>query len=272
MSAPPDPGPLCPPLAEPVIVSDDEAYVVPCTVSPKQAGAIAHDGIRNSVFRPEDIGAAEIAPVRLLYVPFWRFHVEAEGFHIGFSSIYQKDAGIRWSVPLPGRRHKEAVLLIEGRRLFPFLPKLHGVGELSAKITRAFTIEREQMEPRVNHAHLFWERAGGESWGGQSGKGEGEVVEPDVTRDSAAQQALRAIMRAARPEGAIYSTYEPRVLSAACVHYPLYLVTYSYQGHAGKPGQRYYVTVSGSTAKVVAQNHPSAVRSLARKFRNLFTT
>jgi hypothetical protein len=255
-----DPTPFCQPLASPVIVADEDAFVVPVSISADQAGATAREAILGSVFRPYDIAEAAIAGAVLVHVPFWRVHANVDGFHIGLNVVTDESGGIKWVLPTGGARHRDAVLLVTARRHFPFEPTMTQVpGRLpfqnGAVALRAFQIELEEMVPRASHPI--------------SG---GEVVQADVTRAMAEREAMDRILRAVQPASALYAKYEPKVRSVAFCQYPLYVVRYGYAGHARRhPGEGFHVTVSGRSGKIVGAKHPSAVRALARKFRQLIS-
>ena len=80
-------------------------------------------------------------------------------------------------------------------------------------------------------------------------------------------------LRSVEPSSAIYAKYEPTVRSSALCLYPLFLTTYTYEGHAtGSPGDAYHVLVSGKSGKVIGEKHPSALKALARKFRRFLAS
>lgn len=246
--------PLCPLLSDPVAPADEEAFVVPHVITAEEATAAVRRSILTGWLRPSDIGDAVIEPTRLAYMPYWRIHASVDGFHIRLSHGQGPDGRIKWVLPTGGRRHREAVVLIEARRLVPFLPKLLPMSDARTKLWGQLSIERDTMEPRARHPEL-----------------EGEEIQLDVPRDAAEHQAVRALLRTVQPTSALYSDYEPTVLSTACCHYPLYVTTYGYEGRAKKQsGLRYHVTLSGRTGKILAARHPSAARALAGKLSDLF--
>jgi hypothetical protein len=250
--------PICQALPSPDVVADEEAFVVPLSISEEQATQAAREAILGSVFRPYDIQGSAITAAVLAYVPFWRVHATVDGFHIGLDVARDEDGGIKWILPTGGARHRDAVLLVTARRHFPFEPMMTQVpGRLhfqnGALALRPFRIELEEMVPRASHPISS-----------------GEVVQPDVTRAQAEREAMDRILRAVQPASALYAKYEPKVRSAAFCQYPLYVVRYGYEGHAKRhAGEVFHVTVSGRSGKVVGSRHPSAVRALARKFRQL---
>lgn len=247
---------ICVPLTKPVRIPDHLAFVVPLAVDRSLAEKTARAAILESFLRPHDIDGARVARMTLAFVPFWRLDVAASGFHVGLTTMRFKEGGSSWPVPMGGARHREAVLLVTARRNFPFKPTLlHVPGVLATShgvpALRAFQINLEETVPRSSYSFP-----------------EAEIVDPDVPLALAEHDAKERILRTVEPSTAIYAKYEPTVRSAAFVHYPLYIAPYEYEGHANAhPGESYYVIVSGRSGKVVGEKHPSALKSLARKFR-----
>jgi hypothetical protein len=256
-------GPLCPPLEEPAPIGSLDAFVVLATVTQAAAESTARDTIVGSIFRPEDIRGADIGPTRLAYVPFWRIEVAVDGEHVRFAGTIRAGS-VSLPLPLPGHSHEDRELYILGRRLFPFRP---GVAETA----------KSRGSLGIHHTTTT-------GWGGLSIRPDemtarssapplaGEVVEPDVTRAAAEDEAKRRAVSAARPLNAFYAKYDPVVRTAACCHYPLWVTRYLYDGHASTaPGETYWVLVSGRTGKIVGTHHPSVLRSVTRKLRKLLT-
>jgi hypothetical protein len=247
---------ICVPLAQPVRVPEELAFVVPLAVERGAVEQIAKAAILGSFLRPHDIQNAAIAPTILAWVPFWRVEVSASGFHLGISTVRLKEGGSSIPIPTGGANHRDAVLLVTARRNFPFEPPvIHVPGALqlnpATPLQGAFQIHASEMVPWAQHEIH-----------------EGEIVDPDVTREMAEHEARARILRSVQPSSAIYAKYEPEVRSSALCLYPLFITTYTYEGHAsGSPGDAYHVLVSGKTGKVIGQKHPSALKALARKFR-----
>ncbi len=231
--------------------------MVPLAIDEEQATRTAREAILGGVLRPYDIDQAAITTATLVHVPFWRVHATVDGFHVGLHVATNESGGIKWVLPTGGARHRDAVLLITARRHFPFEPTMMQVAGsallLNGGALRTFQIGPEEMVPRASHAIVT-----------------GEVVQPDVTRAMAEREAMDRILRAVQPSSALYAKYEPKVRSVAFCHYPLYIVRYTYAGHARRnAGEAFHVVVSGRSGKIVGAKHPSAVRALARKFRQL---
>ena len=253
-----DAAPICQPLTDPVVVADEDAFVVPLAVDSEQAARTARDAILTGFLRPYDIQEARIDAPVLVHVPFWRIHATVDGFHLGLDVVTNESGGIKWVLPTGGARHRDAVLMVTARRNFPYQPNMTQVPgglpfQRGTLALHPFQIDLEEMIPRASH------RIAG-----------GEVVQPDVSRAMAERDAMDRILRAVQPRSALYAKYEPKVKSAAFCHYPLYVVRYHYAGHAKRSaGEVFHVVVSGRSGKIVGSHHPSAVRALARKFRQL---
>lgn len=251
---------LCVPLAQPVRVPEELAFVVPLAAPREVVEQTAKAAILGSFLRPHDIQGAEIAPTILAWVPFWRVEVSASGFHLGISTVTLKEGGSSIPIPTGGANHRDAVLLVTARRNFPFVPPLvHVPGGIqmnpTAPLRSPFHIHVTEMVPWARHEIH-----------------EGELVDPDVTQAMAESEAKGRILRSVAPRSAIYAKYEPVVRSSALCHYPLFITTYAYEGHAtGEPGDAYHVLVSGKSGKVIGEKHPSALKALARKFRRFLT-
>jgi hypothetical protein len=254
------PPPICQPLPSPVVVLDEDAFVVPLAVTEEQAARTAQEAILGGFFRPYDIKQAAIEAPALAHVPFWRIHATVDGFHLGLDVATNESGGIKWVLPTGGARHRDAILLVTARRHFPYPPLMVQVpGGLPFQngvlALHPFEITLEEMIPRASHRIA-----------------RGEVVQPDVTREMAEREAMDRIVRAVQPRTALYSKYDPKVRSAAFCQYPLHVVRYGYDGHARRQaGEAFHVVVSGRSGKVVGARHPSAVRALARKFRQLIS-
>jgi len=100
----------------------------------------------------------------------------------------------------------------------------------------------------------------------------GEVVDADVTQDTATKTASRMVVRAVSPQNALISKYDPTVRSVMFCRYPVYYARYDYAGVARRSqGEEFFVCVSARTGKAVSSHHPSMVRAAAEKFRKLLT-
>jgi hypothetical protein len=251
-----NPSRICVPLAHAASVPEELAFVVPLAVERSAAEQTAKAAILGSFLRPHDIQGAELAPTMLAWVPFWRVEVSASGYHLGLSTMRLKEGGSLIPIPTGGTNHRAAVLLVTARRNFPFVPELLQVpGTIrvnpAAPMRDAFHIHLTEMVPWAHHEVR-----------------EGEIVEPDVTQATAESEAKQRILRSVEPSSAIFAKYEPTVRTSALCLYPLFITTYTYEGHAsGEAGAAYHVIISGKSGKVVGEKHPSALKALARKFR-----
>ena len=254
--------PLCPALNTPADIAVADEFVIRSRISADEAHRLAMKAITGSVLRPEDIGNAKIETPVLAYVPFWRIELRVEGYHVGIAGRL-KTNDMWLPIPLPRRKHGEAVVLIEGRRLFPYPPKLHAESKISGPLGlqrttmghwRALRIRTDEWSQRTDDDKL-----------------DGEVVQPDVNRELAEHEAKQRMVHAVVPNGAIFADYKPEIRSAACCHVPLFVSRYEYGGHANPHGGTYWVVVCGRSGDVVGAHHPSVARAVARKIRKLLT-
>jgi hypothetical protein len=99
---------------------------------------------------------------------------------------------------------------------------------------------------------------------------EGEIVDPDVSREDAERAAVRLLVRSVAPTNALYLKLEPKVISTTHVVVPIYWSGYVYDGEAKRhTGETFYVAVSGRNGKVISAHHPSGLRAAAARFRRL---
>ncbi len=242
------------PVDKRVVPDAAEDYAARPILDHKQGQEHARRAVLDGVLKPSDIESARILDVKLLFVPFWRIDVSVDGFHVDLGKV---TVG---KIPLPtgGTRHKEAVVMVCARTLFPYEPKLpswmsgklDGVAPLEVAV--AELLPCAQMPPGAMDA--------------------GEVVDADVSQDGATKIASRMVVRAVSPQNALISKYEPTVRSVLFCRYPVYYARYEYSGVARRtPGEEYFVAVSARTGKTVSSHHPSMVRAAAEKVRKLLT-
>ncbi len=242
------------PVDKRVVPGAAEDYAARPILDRPQGQDHARRAVKDGVLKPSDIESARIQEVQLLYVPFWRIDVSVDGFHVDIGKL---TVG---KIPLPtgGSRHKEAVVMVCARTLFPYEPKLPSW--MSGKLDGVAPLE-------VSVAELLPYD--------QMPQGEiaaGEVVDPDVTQEGATKIAARMVVRAVSPQNALISKYDPTIRSVLLCRYPVYYARYEYSGVALRsPGEEFFVCVSARTGKTVSSHHPSMMRAAAEKFRKLIT-
>jgi hypothetical protein len=242
------------PVEKRVVPADSEDLAARPILDRTQGQEHARRAVLDGVLKPSDIETARIADVKLLFVPFWRIDVSVDGFHVDIGKV---TVG---KIPLPtgGSRHKEAVVMVAARTLFPYEPKLPSW--MSGKLDGLAPLEVSVAELLPCSKMPPGELAAG------------EVVDADVTEDEARKIASRMVVRAVSPQSALISKYEPTVRSALFCRYPVYYARYEYSGVARRSaGEEYFVCVSARTGKPVSSHHPSMVRAAAEKFRRLLT-
>lgn len=249
---------LVTPLDMPIAVRRDQARIVPLSVERRDAQRTAHAAITGAFFRPADIALAEIAWPMLAWVPYWCVHVDVAGVHIGIHHT-GKRGWLGGFVPIPGLRHKDAVVPVVARSFMPFVPDVRPATGAKARPSeaippifhhtvrvRGFAIPKEAMVPADQYTPP-----------------RGEIVQPDVTIDKAEDEAKAWLRAAVQPADAIYARYTPVVRSSVLCHYPMYVTRYRYDGAArGDAGEVFYVTVSGHDGKILASRHPSWWRAV----------
>jgi hypothetical protein len=254
-------GPLCPPLAEPAVIAEADAFVVLATVSQAVAEAAARKAILRSVLRPEDIGEAVIGSTRLAYVPLWRIEVDVHSHQVRVASELRV-GNVSLPIPATSRKEEHGDYYVEARSTFPFplafVERTRSGSSTSTHHTtfgRGISIRRDEMTPRASAPEL-----------------EGELIEPDVPRDEAERAARRRALSNASSGESVTLEATPSVRSVACCHFPIHVTRYRYSGHANVGAiETYWVVCSGRSAKIVASRHPSIARSVARKLRKLIT-
>lgn len=246
-------GPLLPPLTDPVVIPEGDTFVVRARISFAEAAELARKAIVERALRPGDLGDPRRDVPRLAWTPFWRVDAGVDAFHLGLSGV--RVGGL--PLPTGGNRHRDAVLLVCARRAFPYELALPSF--LSGVVS-----DHEPLE--VDLAEL-------ESLGNFTlASVGGELLQADVPREAAERDALTLLTRAVSPDSALYVDTKRRVRSALFVRMPLYFVRYLYEGEArSRPGEEYYVVLSGRTGKVVSAHHPSALRAAAARIRRFLT-
>ncbi len=243
----------------PIVVPTSEQHVCRRILEPKQAQEHVRHIVLDGIFKPSDIEAASrVEPVALLWVPFWRVDVSVDGFHLDISRVSVGRGNARIPIPTGGANHKDAVVMMSARAVFPYEPKL--------PVTFAATID--SVEPLVVGTGELAARANV----GDAELAGGEELAPDVPKADAEAAAARMVVRAVHPQSALYAKYEPQIRSTLFCLYPVYYARYSYEGSVRRhSGEEFYVAVSGRTGKAVSAHHPSPMRAAAAKLRKLIS-
>ncbi len=244
-------------LEHPVTVPQGEAFVCAPIVDAERAKEHIRHAVTGGVLKPVDIDQAAIDEPRLLWVPFYRVDVSVDGFHFGlpFTAV-GRGGGLQVPIPTGGARHKDAVLMICARRAFPFEVKLPSF--LGGTLDGVASLEINMGELASNESSSITELAG-------------EVLDADLTREDAAAEASRLVLRAVLPGSALYAKYDPVIRSNLFCRYPVYFARYRYQGEARGDTGEFFVAISARTGKPISAKHPSPVRAAAQRFRKLIT-
>lgn len=233
--------PLVTPPAAPLSLDGLEAYVLPITFGEMAGHGRARTAAREGLTKPADIARAEFGEVERVYVPLWRVEAAGESFHVGLSSMSRRD-GRRMLLPNGGYRHADRAVHVLARRHFAIDP--------SRRVTFA-----------LSDARPF----------GEAPMPEGEVVQPDRTREEAEAEATDRVRRAIAPSSALYASIDVRIKAAVLVWLPLYVVRYRYAGEANDGiASEYHVAISARDGTLVSERRPPVLASLASKLRALF--
>ncbi len=264
-------GPMLPPLVQPTATPLDldevQAWAIPCAIGAMVGKGRARDAITEGVLRPADIAEAEIEPAALVWLPLWRVEGSVDAFSVGLTRTARtvlsgpdvgvlggpgrrpprspkKRARVRQGVlPHGGYSHRDGVVPVLARAGFPIDP--------SAKVT----LQLADLVPLAD-AELAPEA----------------TIAPDVPSAEAERHARRILARRGQPRGnTLFAKVDVEVRDARLCFYPLFVARYRYGGEAVEGGPRVFFTaVSGVTGKVVASEHPGALRSVGSKLRRLF--
>lgn len=237
-------------------------FVVPRRLDEPAAGKIARQEIFGRVLAPADIreaSATALDRTRLIQVPFWRVELSIDGFHVKVTSVPLGRGSVGLPLPQMSKRHRSGALMVSGRSAFPYQLKVPS--SLSKAVfvgIPPFEAASEDLAPEAS--------------AGEGREKEGEIVDCDVTRETAESAAKRALLNAIEPSQALYSNYEQRVHAVTLVRYPIYYLRYRYEGEACRhAAEDCAVAVSACTGKLVAARHPSGARAAVGKLRRLFS-
>jgi hypothetical protein len=237
-------------------VVPEGAFMAVATLDAAAGATAIRRAVTDGFLKPSDIADAELGVATLLYVPFWRVAVSVDGFHIGLTSFESNRTGKTMTLPTGGARHKDAVVSICARTVVPYEAKLPSIfGPMAG--APPLEIGMNELVSVANAAREL---------------DAAEVVEADVDRSRAEYLASSMVLRAVRPNNALYAKYEPRILSTTFCFYPLYWARYRYDGEARRhPGEECFVAVSARTGNVIMSKHPSAMRAGLTKLRKFLS-
>jgi hypothetical protein len=226
------------------------------------AGKIARQEIFGRVLAPADIrqaSATALDRTRLIQVPFWRVELSIDGFHVNVTSVPLGRGGVGLPLPQMSKRHRSGALMVSARSAFPYDLKV------PSSLSNAVFVGIPPLE-------VASEDLAPEASSPDGGEREGEILDCDVTRETAESTAKRALLNAVEPSRALYSDYEQRVQSVTLVRYPIYYLRYRYDGEARRhAAEDCAVAVSARSGKLVAARHPSGARAAVGKLKRLFS-
>jgi hypothetical protein len=232
-------------------------YVVPATLDAAQGKEAALRAIKGSVLRPADIADTKIDGPHLVYAPFWRMNVAADGWQLGVIGV-RRGNGPEIPIPFGGDRHEDAVIVVSARTLVPYEPRLPSWLDNVVR-TPPLAIGPNEVVPFAAAI-------------AQEAVAKGELVEADVTKEQAEKLACGMLIRSMDSRHMILARFTPQLRAAAMIHYPLYYARYRYNGEARRHMEEdLFVAVSGRTGEVVSAKFPSAPRAVAAKIRRLLS-
>jgi len=240
----------------PQAVTPAETFVAPATLDAERGRDAILRAVRQGFLKPLDIDTAATDEPVLLYIPFWRIEASVDGFHVGIGTVTSEGSGRTYPIPTGGARHRDGVVMICARTMFPY----------EAKLPTTFGGIAGAAPLQIGVAELAPRSAA------EATLAAGEVVDADVDEARARSVASSMLLRAVSPSNAIYAKYEPVVRTCTFCLYPVYYAHYRYEGEARRhPGEDFFVAVSGRTGAVVSAKHPSAVRAVTSKLRRLLS-
>lgn len=254
--------PLFEKLRSPVL-PEGEVFMLRAVLSDIDAEARVKQVILDRALGPADIDAAQIDPVRALGVPFYRVEVTVDGHHVGFSGVTVGSGTTRIPIPTGGARSKDASVVIAARGAFPYEARAQ-----PPILNRWF----EGSAPLAIERHDLVSAGAAPDFADAEFARDAEMVDMDVTRQAAEEDAKRILLRTVAPTNAFYSTYKAEVRATQLVYVPVYYVHYEYTGEAKRhAGERCYVVLSAASGNVIACHHPSALRAAAAKVRRILS-
>jgi hypothetical protein len=232
----------------------DVPRVAPATLDARRADELVADSVRGSIFRPHDIQRASVDPTELVYVPFYRVRVTVDGFHVGLTGASVRVGGAVIPIPSGGSRHEAQDVVVCGRREFPFAARL-----ARGRFGQASPLAALRLDELVPAASFAFDHAG--------------RLQANVARARAEDDAVRVVRKANEPRsGALFAQYDVRPKEVDAWLHPIFLASYRYFGAARGPQEEEscFVALCGRTGGVVAESHPSALRSVVARARKFF--
>lgn len=259
--------PLVTPPARPLDLDPAETFALPRSVGKMVGEGRARDAVTDRALRPADLDGAEIGPVESIWIPLWRVKGSADSFSIDLMDTFETirqgpDAVILGG---PGKRppnSRRTGRTTTRRRTRPVGGYRHHDGTMSILARRAFAID-PGLSLRMPESDLVPAE--------QAKLDPVQTVLPDLPREEATDAAEHALRRKGEPSSALLAHVRTQISDARLVFYPLYVVRYRYGGEASDGGPSiYFAAVSGTTGKVVASRHPSALKSVVGRLGRLF--
>ena len=232
--------PLALRAAHPVGWSAEATLAVPASFSEMAGKGRARDAVKARWLRPADLDRATVGPPQRLWIPLWRVEGAVDGFHVGLRA--SGSPGRARVLPTGGFRHEDAVVLVPARQGFPI------------DVSERAVVARGDLRPQLEVAPP-----------------DDEIVEADVSREAAEDEARLRLRRRGEPQQALYASVDVKIRAVDPVLYPVWGVRYLDAGEAsGGTESEHYAAVSAHTGATVGERHPSVLGSIKSRLRALF--
>lgn len=232
--------PLALRAAHPIGWTEATTFAVPASFSEMSGKGRARDAVGQRWLRPADLASATVGPPERLWIPLWRVEGAVDGFHVGLRATGSPGRGR--VLPTGGFRHEDAVVLVPARQ------------GLAIDVSEKATVARGDMRPQLEVAPP-----------------EDEIVEADVSREAAEDEARLRLRRRGEPQQALYASVDVKIRAVDPVLYPVWVVRYLYAGEASEGTEsEYYAAVSAHSGANVGERHPPVLGSIKSRLRSWF--
>jgi hypothetical protein len=231
-------GPLLREALRPIAWTSESALAAPASFSEMSGKGRARDAVKERWLRPADMDRATVAAPERVWIPLWRVEGAVDGFHVGLRAT----AGARGRIlPTGGFRHHDGVVLVPARAGFSIDP------------SERATLARGDMRPFADVDPPAT-----------------ELIQPDVDRDTAEDEARLRLRRKGEPQQALYASVDVKIRSVDLVFLPVWVVRYLYAGEASAGASEYHAAISAHSGALVSERHPPVFGSLKSRIRSWF--
>lgn len=230
--------PLLREAQRPIAWERASALAAPASFSEMSGKGRARDAVKERWLRPADLDRAIVAPPERIWIPLWRVEGAVDGFHLGLRA----SSGARGRIlPTGGFRHHDGVVLVPGRAGFSIDPSER------ATLARGDLRAMDDVDPPAS-----------------------EVIQPDVERQAAEDEARLRLRRKGEPQQALYASVDVKIRNVELVFLPVWVVRYLYAGEASDAESEYHAAISAHSGALVSERHPPVFGSLKSRVRSWF--